>query len=142
MEDRNEVLGTVTAESSRGTQTLGAGARVSASDIHALADRSLEARARAAALAAEYSSLLIASEERLSFSKQSRAEMEAARESLHKAVGLYAALLKELNTPPEHTLRLVKETVTEHAARPRPEALLKDVVHWVVETYYGPPPAA
>lgn len=118
--------------------------RVSAADVASLTERSAEARARAAVLAHDYSLLLIASLEKVSLSRELQAVRDTARESLHLAVGLYATLLKEANTSPERTLRLVKETVTEQISHPSPdtEPLMNDVVHWVIEVFYGAPPAA
>lgn len=119
-----------------GALSLPGKAPLTASEIQIVREASV-ARARSVAAAADCSMVLIAKERSIALSNKSREALDAARDALLRAVCEYALLLKQLDTSPERTLRLLKETVTEGAARPKPETLMDDAVRWCVESYYG-----
>ena len=65
----------------------------------------------------------------------------AGRQALREAISRYAGLLKQLGTPPERTLfllkRLVRESVSPVIDEVETMLLLQNVVVWCVEGYYN-----
>jgi hypothetical protein len=65
----------------------------------------------------------------------------ATRAVLRSSIGEYVVLLRQLDTPPERMLSLVKSLVRESVAsvidQQETRLLLQSVVVWCVEAYYG-----
>lgn len=65
----------------------------------------------------------------------------AGRQALREAISRYSGLLKDLGTPPERTLfllkRLVRESVSPVVDEVETMLLLQNVVVWCVEGYYS-----
>jgi hypothetical protein len=105
--------------------------------------RSAEARAVAKVATARYAALVIECQRGFLRAKELRDQVDAARQELRGTVSRYADLLKQLDTPPEQTLRLVKNMVDESTPRAAESFdVMSDVVRWCIEAYYGDAPAA
>jgi hypothetical protein len=111
-----------------------------------LRERAALAREAAGWATARYADLVIESAHHLSASKSILERTRAAREATQESISRYALALKALGTPPERTLRLVKEVVNESIPALRETAdahpLIEEAVHWCIESYYRSTPAA
>lgn len=120
--------------------------RLTELELHALHERAAQARAAASAAVAHYAALLGESRHRLAATGRTLVSIDATREMVRQSVQRYVVSMKALGTPPETTLRLVKETVAEHMPHPEREdatrALSASVVTWCIEAYYDSSPAA
>jgi hypothetical protein len=120
--------------------------RLSEDERHVMRARAAQARAATAEAIAHYTVLLTRTRSRLATTERTLVETEAIREMVRQSVERYAALMKALDTPPEHVLRVLKQTVAEELPHPeREEATLEltaNVVTWCIEAYYSGSSAA
>jgi hypothetical protein len=105
--------------------------------------RSADARAAAKAATERYAAVLLESQRRIVQSREVREHVESARQELCDTVSRYAVLLKQLETPPERTLCLVKGMVDESTRRSADRInVMNEAVRSCIEGYYGDAPAA
>jgi len=112
----------------------------------ALYERAAAAHAAAAEAVACYAALFEQSRHGPAASEPPRVAIEATREMVRRSVQQYVVSMKALGTPPETTLRLVKETVAAQLTHPERDdatrALSNSVVTWCIQAYYENLPAA
>lgn len=115
-------------------------------EYRALCERIEQARAAASQAIAQYATLLAHARHEIAQRDQALVAIDATREMIRQSVHRYATLMRALEISPERTLRLVKETVIEQLPHPQHEietnALMRNVVTWCIEAYYGKSPAA
>lgn len=115
-------------------------------DARELRERAAQARDTARRAAARYTELCTIVTSHIAHSQARREAAQLAQEAVHEAVDRYALLLKALGTPPEGTLRLVKEAVRENIPPAlehcQEQPFMEQVVVWCIESYYRSTPAA
>ena len=120
--------------------------RLTEQERQTLHERVAAAHAAAADAVARFAALLEQSRNQLATTAGTLVAIEETREVVRQSVERYVVSMKALGTPPETTLRLVKETVAGQMPLPeRDDASRKlsaSVVTWCIEAYYGGSSAA
>ena len=113
--------------------------RLTPDERRALLARAEEARSNSRVAAARCALLLAAAEVRVKNSAATLAEAREIMSQLELNVRIYTRLLRQVDTPPDQALSLVKETIAfEIPVRNiTTRHLMDEVAFWCIDAYYA-----